>query len=148
MIRAAIPAYLLSVDAVTDVVGSRIYPARVPQTNEEPDRAEPYPCVVFRKAPRPFGAAYGNDGTAGHAKSYVRVDNLARSYTAAQQLAAVTRAALEAHSGKMGDLDVAEVQVIDDFDDDDTEAGGGDEAAFSSVLILEVLHASEVSDES
>lgn len=70
---------------VTDLVGQRVYPLRLPQ---EPT----YPAIMYQRVST--NEAHTHDQAGGLAESRVQFDCLAVTYSQAQALAAAVRAAL------------------------------------------------------
>lgn len=100
-------ARLEAVSAVTDVVGTRIYP--------EPLRQETtLPAVGYQRVSAQRDSAMGSD--TGIARVRMQVSTWATQYSQAKTLATAVRAALQRFRGTVATVEILDVFVLNDLD--------------------------------
>ena len=93
--------YLLTKSAVTTLVGTRIFPSFIPQSNTT------YPCIVYNLINQL--PAHMLSGGAGYAETRVQLDVYATTLLVAESLAEVLRDELQGYKGTMGSSTVSSV---------------------------------------
>lgn len=112
MIEAGLISYLLSVTAVTDLVGQRIKPVKL-----DPNGALPG-ITVNRITTSPV---FRQEGATTEFKTRFQLDIWATSYSSAKTVAEELRGALDGFSGTMGATRVDSVMFLDETDDFEPE---------------------------
>jgi len=112
MIEEGLYSYLTSQSTITDIVGDRVYPTKLPQTPE-------LPCVVFTTlGSYPIAR---QDGKAVLDRTQFQIDCYANTSLDAKLLSKAIRDVLERYVGPMGTHTVRDTQLletgVDDFDD-------------------------------
>ncbi len=92
--------------------GNRIYPILLPQRPI-------YPAIVYRRISGP--RLHHLTGSSGRGVARIQIDCWAKTYVAAQALAAAVRASLDGFTGKLTTLD-ATCKLDNEIDDYDDEA--------------------------
>lgn len=120
-VEEAISQYLLSVEEISEVVGTNVFALRMPQMKE-------LPAISFRIPDKNWGQDL--DGTTGTVEGSLEVDVVGFSAKQVLDLAKIVRESLDMEEGEISDpevLDIAlqsETQVFEPFPD------GNDKAVF------------------
>jgi hypothetical protein len=109
-----IVARLAEVSAVTDLVGTRVYPGTAP-TNC------PRPYLVYTRITTP--RVRSTKGLSGLASPRYQIDAWAATATEAKQVIAAVRAALDGYKGRLAGVRVLGVITADESSDSEIEAG-------------------------
>lgn len=118
-IQTGLYAFLAADAGVNALVGNRIYPLVVPEQNF--DETTKRPCLVYARTGLDLTKTFC--GTIDLERSTFAIDCYARTYAAATTLAAAVKAALTDYVGAMGDTEVREVSLENEFDLMDLEPG-------------------------
>lgn len=114
VIEEAIYTKLSSTDAVTDLVGTRIYPLKLPQNPT-------YPAITYGRVSARRGMTH--DGPGDMAWPRFQFDCYGASYSAAKGVANAIRSTLNGFSGTVSTVNICAVFFMNEVDDfnDDTE---------------------------
>jgi hypothetical protein len=108
MIEAALRTHLLQQPAVAALVGSRVYPVRLPQ-------GAIFLAITYQRIAG--GELITHDGAAGLGRSRMQLDCWSDDgYAEAVSLAAVLRAALSGFHGAWAGVRVGGVQIVNELD--------------------------------
>lgn len=108
MIEYALRARALAVAGVSSLIGTRAYPAKLPQNPT-------LPAITFARVSGPRD--YTHSGESGLAEGRVQFDCWATTYKGAKALAAALIAALSGYLGTSASVEVASVFVIGETDE-------------------------------
>ena len=103
-LNEAIRARLLAVTAVTDLVGTRVYPLLLPQ---DPT----YPAIRYQQITGTRESAMGSD--VGLVEATEQVDSYDSTYAGARVLAEAVRAALQRFRGTVAGVVISDVFVLE-----------------------------------
>ena len=134
MVGKAIYARLQAVAGVTALVGTRVYPLRLPQ-------GPTYPAIRYQKIDAPRTHLMTWDPGEVHAR--VQVDSYAKTYDGAQALAAQVRGALSRWGGAAGGVTVEHVFLDDERDIDEPEPLHDGESGIYRVMQDYIVHYGE-----
>lgn len=93
--------YLLSKSAITSLVGTRMFPRKIPQKNSA------FPVIVYRIVSQ--DAAHHLAGGAGYAGTRIQLDVYSETETETDALAEAIRNQMQGYSGAMGTASVTSV---------------------------------------
>lgn len=132
-VRAALYSFLSSQASITALVGSRIFPIKVPQ-------GQPRPAIVYRRMPakggdqrfpEEEGHAHDLSGSAGYAAASFKIDCLGDKYSDADQLANALRLALDGvNQDTVAGVTLLSALIDDELDDFDEPIDGSDSGVF------------------
>ena len=113
-IEEALDTYLQSNTDLTELIGTRLYPKKLPQKPT-------LPAVVYHRISGP--REHSMDGSSGLAHPRFQFDMYGRTYAAAKDVSDKMRLALDAFKGTIGGVDINGAFLEDDSDgyDDDLE---------------------------
>lgn len=106
-LEEAVFARLQAVSGVTDLVGTRVHPAPLPQ-------GVGMPAVSYQRVSAVRESAMGSD--VGVARVRIEVSSWSTQYSGAKQLATAVRAALQRFRGTSAGVEVLDVFVANDLD--------------------------------
>lgn len=108
-------ARLQAVSAVTDLVGTRVFPAPLPQ-------GQTLPAVTYQRVSGARESAMGSDTGVAHPR--IQVDCWASSYSGVKALATAVRGALQRYSGTIATVEIQDSFLKNDIDlfEDEIEA--------------------------
>lgn len=108
MIEAPLRTYLMAIDDLTDIIGTRLYPMIVPQS-------APLPYVVYRRTGTE--REYTEHGShAGLAIAAIDFEAYADGYEDVKELSEVLRQAFDGHSGTLGTYERISILLTDESD--------------------------------
>ena len=114
--EAKLMTYILGTTAISDLVGARMYPLKMPQSPT-------LPLLVYQRISGP--REHDADGAAGLANPRIQIDAWAITYGGAKALATVVRKRIDGYSGDMGSpaVEAIFIHLLNDRDfyDDVTE---------------------------
>ena len=93
-IEADLRTHLVNDTDVNNIVGTRVYPLKLPQTAE-------LPAISFQRISADRAKSV-SQGSIGHATPRIQLDCWARSYSAVKNLATKVRLALDTFTGNLG----------------------------------------------
>lgn len=129
----AIHARLKAHAGTTALVGTRIYPLRLPQDIGERKPAPQYPAVRYQRIGAPRSHVMGAD--TGEVYANVQVDCYGLTYEDADALSVQVRAALSRWSGTAGGIVVDSVFLNDERDvDEPTIVKDGEQGVYRVLL--------------
>jgi hypothetical protein len=114
MIESALRTRALSVAAVSALIGTRMYPGKLPQ---DPT----YPAVTYTRISGP--RLYSHQGATGLAEGRFQFDCWAASYSAAKSTAAAVRESLEGFRGTVGSDVIASIFAVHEADSYEPQEG-------------------------
>jgi hypothetical protein len=135
MIRNSIRQYLLSKLAVTNIIGTRLYPVVLPQL-------ESVPAIVYRRISG--GHNHNIDKATGSAIPVFELDCWADTYAQAETLAEAVRGVMQGFDGTMGDTVVTACILDDETDDYEPPDEGSDRGVFSITLRYRIRYTESV----
>lgn len=112
-IRNGLYALLTSISDVNAVVGTRIFPALVPQT-QDGVLTTPMPFIVWRRTS--CTREYTMQGPTGQCEVLVEIDCYARRYDEACDLADALRRGLDGYRDDTSTTTIAQVQLTNEYD--------------------------------
>lgn len=107
MIESALRALVLADSAVSALIGTRLYPQKLPQ---DPT----YPAATYQRIDGP--RLYDHGGATGLAEGRFQFDVWATTYSSAKAVAAAVRAALSGYSGTTGGVEIAFIRCLSESD--------------------------------
>lgn len=133
MIRQALADFLLSKTAITDVVGQRVRPVFIAQSDT-------FPAIVYRRISA--GHNPGIEGGDDTPSPQFQVTSWAETYGGAVSLNEIVRGQLE-NEGEAtwpGDVEVLSVTYIDEQDTFDENTEGGDKPLYGVQAVYEIMY--------
>ncbi len=136
MIRNSIRQYLLSKAAVTAIIGSRLYPVVLPQSQD-------VPAITFSRVSG--GHSHNLDRATGSAIPAFEFDCWAATYAQAETLAEVVRGVMQGFGpGTMGDTEVKACILDDEADAYEPPEDASDKGVFRITLRYRIRYTESV----
>lgn len=114
MIESALRTLALADSTVSGLVGTRMYPLKLPQ---DPT----YPAVTYTRISGP--RLYDHGGETGMAEGRFQIDSWGASYSSAKSAAAAVREAIEGYRGTTGGTEFASIFCVNDSDSYEPQEG-------------------------
>ena len=136
MIVKAFQTYLESKTAVTNLVGTRIYPRHLPRDNTT------YPVLTHQLISNNHLHVIGS--AAGQSTARVQVDCWGLKLADVETLAEAVRGILQGYSGKMGTVDVGFVMLVNDMDMHESPKDASEQWLYRRVMDFTVKYGESV----